>query len=207
MIYCIGNSHANFFTGAHPATNTKVTNGLFTSYNIGPTIAYNFYEHHFPKVREFLAQESIDKSENSVMLVVGEVDCRWHIPRQADLQGRDVLEVTRECVKRFFQCLLHLMLDGYNVIGWGGHPSTTDGHSDNPNSPVFGDYLTRNRVSMEWSRYLGSLCDAADIKFVSIVEDLINEDGLTRMDYFSDYCHLNANAFPIMLHKLNDIHG
>jgi len=202
MIYCIGNSHANFFTGTDPPSRYKGERGQFVSKSIGPIIAYNFKNNHFPKVIDFLEWENIDKSENYVMLVVGEVDCRWHLPKQAQINQRCELETTRECVDRFFECICDLRALGYHMIGWGGHPSTTASHSDDPYNPIFGDCFTRNRISLEWSRYLGERCLENSIPFLSIIEDLIDENGLTRMEYFRDYCHLGENAFTIMEKQL-----
>ncbi len=56
MIYCIGNSHANFFTGTHPKTSKMWSGPLerFFSYSVGPIIAYNFMDSHMEKTLEAL---------------------------------------------------------------------------------------------------------------------------------------------------------
>jgi len=154
-------------------------------------IAYNFFEHHFPLMIQTLNQLPITPTDK-VLIAVGEVDCRWHLPKQAETQNRPVDEVVKECIDRFFRAHLVLKENGYDVIGWGGHPSTTSGHSDVDHSPVYGDCLSRNKISLLWSDYLGEKCHQNGIKFVSIIRDLINVDGLTKMEYYKDYCHLDS---------------
>jgi len=192
MIYVFGNSHSNFFTNSHPATPFSQTKH-FTVYNLNGTIAYNFYEHHFPTVKQIIHHEQIAKDSN-ILICIGEVDCRLHLPQQADLQNRNIFELTEECIDRLFRCFLELKHDGYNVIGWGGHPTTTESHDmSNPSRPIYGECMLRNKISLFWSDYLQHKCNIHNMKFVSIIRDLIDSEGLTKMEYFIDYCHLNSN--------------
>lgn len=193
MIYVFGNSHAHTFTNSDVGLvnswgNNKNEN--FTSFSLGPVIAYNFIEHHYNRLIDIISNLNI-KSDDYILLAIGEVDCRWHIPYQADIQKRNIDEVVKECVDRFFRAHLNLKSIGYNVIGWGGHPSTVDGHSDDSQRPIFGDCLRRNEISKLWVKYLSENCISHSIPFVSIIDDIISEDGMTKMEYFSDYCHLN----------------
>lgn len=207
MLLTIGNSHAHFFTGQAPGESFgKHPTKNIISYSIGPVVAYNFYEHHHIKCTEILKLYP-PESELSVMLVVGEVDCRWHIPRQAELQNKSTLEITRECVARFFRSILQIKEAGYNVIGWGGHPSTVDGHNDNPSCPVYGDCGFRNNISKEWNSLIGEACKEHSIPFISIIDHLIDENNLTKMEYFIDYCHLNTFKLENVVYKLLHAQG
>jgi len=195
MIYVFGNSHAHFFTDSTPARfgkgENENENEHFQSFSLGPVIAYNFFEHHYPTMIGMLNGLPVTPRDY-VMIAVGEVDCRWHLPKQADAQKRPVETVVDECLDRFFRAHKHLQENGYNVLAWGGHPSTTRGHDDNPSEPVFGDCLTRNKISLRWNDYLETLCKQHGIGFTSIVRDLIDGDGLTKMEYYKDYCHLDS---------------
>lgn len=203
MIYCFGNSHAHFFTDSKPQTPGwgENQNEYFRSYSLGAVIAYNFYEHHFPKMIEVI--NGLDMKQNDwILIAVGEVDCRWHLPKHAEKQGRPLEEVVKECVDRFFWAHLYLKENGYDVIGWGGHPSTTAGHSDVEHSPIYGDCLSRNKTSLLWNDHLQKLCLQNEIKFSSIIRDLINVDGLTKMEYYKDYCHLDSKKLlPVVIEK------
>lgn len=192
MIYVFGNSHAQFFTNSTPSRSGEGENRSehFRSFSLGPVIAYNFFEHHYPTMIQIMNDLPITEKDY-VMIAVGEVDCRWHLLAQADKQSRDVIELTHECIDRFFRAHLHLKENGYNVIAWGGHPSTKNTFGNVPEDPVWGDCLTRNRVSLAWNDYLEKKSKEADIPFVSIIRDLINVDGITKMEYYIDYCHLD----------------
>jgi hypothetical protein len=202
MIHCIGNSHANMFTGSPPGQMFQPTYGQhFSSTSIGPVIAYNFTEHHEAKCLEELSKIPV-KPGDRVMLIVGEVDCRLHLPRRIATNNESIESVVFECTNRFFRSVLNLKNRGYNMVTWCGHPSTTDGHRDNYDSPVWGDCLTRNKISIQWKKSLEALSLANSIPCVSIIDDMIKEDGLTDMSYFIDYCHLNSQkALPLVINK------
>ena len=204
MIYVFGNSHAHFFTNSTPSKFGEGENRseLFRSFSLGPIIAYNFYEHHFPTMIQWMNELPIT-AEDYIIFAVGEVDCRWHLLHQAEKQQRDVIELTHECIDRFFRAYLHLKESGYKIIGWGGHPSTKNTFGNVPEDPVYGECLTRNRVSLAWNDYLEKKCKENGILFVSIIRELINVDGITNMDYYFDYCHLKTEkTLPIVLEKL-----
>lgn len=214
MIHTFGNSHVNFFTNSLPQNRNKTILDPFISYPLGPTIAYNFYEHYYAKVLDMLNTSIIDKKNDYVMLVVGEVDCRWHLPYQIHQQNKNYKDVIEECIDRFFRCHLDLKRLGYKVISWGGHPSTIDGHNDNPNCPIWGDCNYRNLISMYWSDYLEYKSKNNQIEFISIIKDLIYESNddknniqyLTKMEYYIDYCHLNSNKYlNSVINKFNNL--
>jgi hypothetical protein len=207
IVHAIGNSHVNVFTG-HDSIFGDDSIDLFKTHCIGPTIAYNFYQHYYPSVLEYV-KACVDKNNDYIMLIVGEVDCRWHLPKQAQLQDTPVDVLVKDCIDRFFKCHLDLKKQGYKVIGWGGHPSTTSGHDDTPHCPVYGDCLYRNTISKTWSTCLQELCAMHDVAFISIVNDLLDDDsGLTKMEYFIDYCHLKSSmVLNLIFSKVKEIIG
>jgi len=203
MIFVFGNSHAHVFTNTHPATlGLGGQNDNFTSVSLGPTIAYNFYEHHYLTMLNWVNRLNINKEKDYIVLAIGEVDCRWHLPYQASIQNKTNEEIVTECIDRYFRVYLDLKNKGYKIIGWGGHPSTISGHNNDPNNPVFGDCLTRNKISLYWNNLLEKKCLDNEITFISIINDLIDENGLTKMEYFDDYCHLNYNNIKDKLNYL-----
>jgi hypothetical protein len=201
MIYTFGNSHSHLFTGSSPATFGvgETQNKYFTSVSLGPTIAYNFYENHYDNLLKWVNNLNVNKDHDYIMLIVGEVDCRVHLPHQINFQNRPIDEVVKECIDRFFRVYLDLKNKGYNVIGWGGHPSTTSGPSENPSEPIVGDCHYRNTISLAWNDYLELLCVNNNIPYITIIKDLIDDGYLTKMDYFMDYCHLNHNKVKGMV--------
>jgi hypothetical protein len=203
MMYVFGNSHAHFFTNSTPSKNAEGENFSedVRSFSLGPVIAYNFMEHHWDTMVKWMNCISINP-EDSILLAIGEVDCRWHLPKQAELQKRDVKDIVHECIDRFFNVHTLLKENNYKVVGWGGHPSTNSGHNDDPSNPVYGDVLTRNKITLEWNDYLEHKCKDKNILFSSVVRDLINVDGTTKMEYYRDYCHLDSEKFlPTVIAK------
>ena len=79
MIYVVGNSHCNFFTHSHPGNGQVVQGDLFTSIPMWGIVAYNFYEHHMNACISKLRSLNI-QSDDYVLLVLGEVDCRYFLP-------------------------------------------------------------------------------------------------------------------------------
>lgn len=219
MIYALGNSHAHFFSDSHPGLvgfgNHEMYNygtkksEYFISYsanfhNSNPqyrhVLAHKFIERHYPSIISAILQANITENDY-VMLIVGEIDCRWHLPKKVIIQNRTPEDVVQECIDEFFPAFLDLQESGYNVVGWGGHPSTTRGHSDDPDNPIYGDCLFRNKISLLWNDLLYNRCQEHGMKFVSIIRDLINDDGLTKMEYFLDDYHLKASVLPLVIEK------
>jgi hypothetical protein len=204
MIYAIGNSHSNFFTNSSPNKRDRVQNGLFISHPIGPVIAYNFYEHHYPKVLNILESQHLSKNDY-IILVVGEMDCRVHLPKQILLQNSPVNEVVHECIDRFFRSYINLIQKEYNVICWGGHPTTNEEPNNSEDSPVIGKITLRSLISKSWDEYLNKKCKEYNIPYISVIPDLMNLDGTTKMEYFMDYCHLHTKYLPYVLNKFNNL--
>lgn len=204
-IFCIGNSHVNIFRGVDSVfSNDEID--MFTTMYLGPTIAYNFYENHYPKVLEYLSSTIINIKEDYVMLIVGEVDCRWHLPKQAEIQTQNIENLVEECINRYFRCYLDLLNRGYKVIVWAGHPSTTSGHCDDMNSPVYSNCEYRNRITLYWNDYLKKNSEENNIPFLSIIKYLIDDKNLTKMEYFMDYCHLKSSmVIPFIYKELKNI--
>ena len=155
-------------------------------------------EHHYDSLLSIISSLNITDNDY-ILLAIGEVDCRWHLPYQANIQNKSNSDIVNECLDRFFKAHIDLKNRGYNVIGWSGHPSTTSGHSDDNQQPIFGDCLNRNSISLIWDDILSKKCKENDIPYISIIKDLIDDDGLTKMEYFSDYCHLDYSKIKDIL--------
>jgi hypothetical protein len=190
-VHCFGNSHVDMFKGNNKMWEPS-THPIFTTHGLGPTTAYSFYTKYHSRILEILNNETVDKDKDFLMLVVGEVDCRWHIPLQAQKQNRDLDDIIGECIDRYFDSLLDLKRMGYKLICWGAHPSTTKGHCDNLNAPIFGDCLFRNDIARRWNIQLNNKCSENGVLFFTLFDELILPSGMTDMRFYNDYCHLNG---------------
>ena len=201
MIHLIGNSHVNTFSN-DDKINMSFENEFFKSHHIGPVIAYNFYEHHMSSVNKIIIDNNIQKSDY-ISLIIGEVDCMVHLPLQADIQKINDEEIVAECVNRLFRCYDNLLERDYKIIVYSTHPTTTENHDmSREDRPIYGDVERRNNISLIWNKKLGDLCKSKNIKFVNFYDLLVNENNITKMEYFLDYCHLNSSmCYPFILEK------
>lgn len=201
-IYVFGNSHSPVFSQTAFTGNIGVRgvspNGKFITRTLGDTIAYNFYEHHYPRLVSFLESETeFDKDKDYVLLVVGEVDCRLHLVNQIRLQShRSEEEVIEECVDRFFRCHLDLKARGYKVIGWGSHPSTFYEAEH-----VIGPYHKRLWIACYFAKHLQRRCEENGILFKSIFESILIEGEYPDSSKYLDYCHLNPQCVSQIIEK------
>lgn len=204
MIHCIGNSHINTFSNKSELDYKNITNDYFIGHWLGPVIAYNFFEHHMAKAMQEVI--GIQKQNNYITLIVGEVDCRLHLPKQADIQRRPDDRVVKECIDRLMRCYDVFINSGYNVIVTGTHPTTVGPHNDDPDNPVWGNVQRRNQICVLWNNFLKQEADKRKILYIDIYKYLVDENNITKMEYFLDYCHLNSSkVFNFIIEELKKV--
>lgn len=195
-LYVVGNSHAHFFTFTHPgqfgwSNHTLISSHhrlRLTSCSLGPTTAFKFSTKYLPHLLSALEEKSKSRS-HFVLIPVGEVDCRLHLPRQAFLQNRAIDDIVQECVHRFIRTLIVLRNIGYHPIAWGGHPSSNNPGDDDV-YPRYGDTDYRNHVSVLWNQLLSLECGKHNIPHASILFDLLKMESMNANSIFQDGCHL-----------------
>ena len=212
-----GNSHAATVPGAHPCGKclpkqkqypdgrgyTDVHPGLpFRSWFLGPITAFNFYENHYKAVKWYIGKHK-DKLNNDTMyvFVVGEIDCRVHLPKQVVYKNRSVEDVTQECLERFFRIMLDMKKDGRKVAMLGAQPALSNAKlqelvkKDEWNIWFAGDEPLRYQICQSWENIARSLCKQHDMPYISIYEKLIDKTGAANYDL------LNGDALHINHHK------
>ena len=200
MIHLIGNSHVNTFSNDSDL-NMSFENDIFKSHHIGPVIAYNFYDHHMSSVRDII--KNINKND-FISLIVGEVDCRLHLPLQADKQSKTDNDIVDECLSRLFKCYDELLNNGYNIIVFSTHPTTTEEHNmDRNDRPIYSNVERRNNICLLWNKKIENMCTIRNIKYIDFYNLLVDENNITKMEYFLDYCHLNSSLlYPSIIEKI-----
>lgn len=219
-IYCIGDSHVSFFSGKDkiqplwPKPSDDVL-PYFKTFRLGPILAHSLSKYGSTmKGRELLfvlldrgisVSEREIPPESKVLLCFGEIDCRAHLSKQAQRQKREVSSVVSESVERYFSAILEVDNLGYDILVWNVIPSTKSIMRNTNNFPTLGTCAERNHISQLFNSYLETLCNFHDIKFISIFDDLVDKNGLTRMEYYKDQIHLSQKAMPLVLSKMNEI--
>jgi len=211
IIHCIGDSHVCFFTGddykIHAYWPYYIgSNKIFRTYHLGPVSAYNLCAFNTTtRGRELLL--TIFKrlpQKSNILLVFGEIDCRAHLGKQADLQKRKIEDIVQECVDRYFKVVLEVKNMDFNVGVWGVIPSTNIPCNYGPDHPFpsYGTCQQRNIITRLFNNYLDELCFQKNIIFVSIFEELLNPDLTANLYYFRDVNHISSNAFPKAFSKI-----
>ncbi len=207
-IYCIGDSHASFFSGRNsiqPAWPERSEDIIpsFKSYRLGATLAYSLSQSGTrTQGREKLLEITSQLPKNSyVLLNFGEIDCRVHLLKQAQEQSKNKEEVVSECVQRYFSVIKELQ-EKFRVIVWAVVPSTSSEKSIDPRYPHFGSNLERNEVTSLFNKQLERLCRDNQILFISLFSQLINKNGSTNTRYFWDGVHLSQNAMPLAIEEI-----
>ena len=215
-IYVIGDSHTHFFSGG----NEFLCNALpfipgvcvpysyfenVTIFHIGPCLAYNIGKYNTSsrgreKIDLLRAMGLLPKGAR-VVCCFGEIDIRVYLLKQAEKLGIGYREEADMIVDEYVAYLMELSND-YDVYAWGPVAQTSgEGYGDQ-NYPIFGSEKDRNMATECFNSRLSEICRQHGIGFVSIFDRLIDEEYLTRNEYFRDPVHLNSSAWRFAKSRL-----
>lgn len=211
-IYCIGDSHASFFSGLdemQPEWPKPAENSLpfFRVIRLGPVLAYSLHRYG-TKTR---GRENLFKAirkippKSKVLLCFGEIDCRNHILKQAALQKRSLEEIVAECVDRYTSVAGELKNMGHEIILWGVLASSLSNNPQNSEFPTYGTCVERNRATAIFNRFLADWCVANKAKFISVFDELIDSAGYTKTEFYADQIHLSQKVMPFVIAKMQKI--
>ena len=218
-IYCIGDSHVGFFSGQdhiQPNWPNRSDDLLpyFKTFRLGAILAYSLLDYGSTyKGRELLsvlldrgipAPERQIPPKSTLLLCFGEIDCRAHLLKQAKIQNRSISSVVIDCVERYGSVISEVVDLGYKVLVWNVIPSTRYEISDG-DFPTIGTCIERNQISRLFNNHLETLCATSGAKLISIFDDLVDEQGLTKMEYYSDRVHLSQKAMGLALAKIREV--
>jgi len=204
MLHVVGNSHVCFFTGTNTLRGItwwklkpKDTIPDIRTYHIGPVTAWQFTEKYLGAIPLLPVNEG-----EKIMVVLGEVDCRYQIPLHS--QGLvDANENVKETLRRMFAGI-RILKTKYEVSVWGVHPSNrvvTD------NELLVGNCAFRTAIARMWNERAAAACDMMGIPFFCIFNKLLAPDGLLDHKYLIDDLHISQLAMPFALEELNGYHS
>ncbi|PIT89083.1 MAG: hypothetical protein COU27_02225 [Candidatus Levybacteria bacterium CG10_big_fil_rev_8_21_14_0_10_36_7] len=212
VIHCIGDSHVNVFSGQEtmqPIWPEKSKNIIpfFKTYRLGAVLSYNLCSlgtKSQGREKLFCLLEDLPIGSN-IMLCFGEIDCRAHLLKQALLQKKGIETIVQECVDRYFSTILEIKKMGYNVLIFNAVPSAPSTETDNPDLPVFGDCIERNKTTILFNNYLHFCLKEKGIPFIDIFAEMIDQNMMTKREYLQDGIHLNQKAIPSIIKEINRI--
>lgn len=209
-IYCIGDSHASFFSGYNRVQlgwpNKTINKYTFLkSYRLGPVLAYNlcnFKTRSRGREKLLYILTHLIPSGNKVLFCFGEIDCRAHLLKQSELQKRDIHNIIRECVDRYFSVIKDTKEQGFDVIVWNVMPSGITDDALEKEYPFYGTNIERNKVPKYFNEYLKQKLEKFNISFIDIFDKLVFENFETNVSYYFDGVHLSQKSMPYFLDEL-----
>jgi tetratricopeptide (TPR) repeat protein/cellulose synthase/poly-beta-1,6-N-acetylglucosamine synthase-like glycosyltransferase/serine acetyltransferase len=194
MIHCIGDSHVYVFSGTDVVGGADVL-PYFKTYRLGPHTAYNAIN------RRTLIEQIITTSVgpgDMIMFVFGEIDCRAHLLKEAELQKRALKDVVMECVDRYFELFKMAGQYGIPLLAWNS-PASSREDIDCGEYSTYGSCKQRNEVTELFNRHLKHRCEENGVIFLSVFDKLIDKDGITNTACYLDAIHLSQTAMPLIL--------
>lgn len=211
IIYCIGDSHISFFSGRNeiqPAWPLSAHDAIpsFKTYRLRAVLAYRLpdFGSTMQGREKLLEILGIIPKQSRLLLSFGEVDCRVHLIKQSEKQGRPIEEVVNECVGRYFSQVLELKKE-FRPMVWAVVPSSPTEKVLDPRYPHYGTPAERNRVHRLFNQELERLCKENSIPFISIFNILTHPDGTTNTAFYSDQIHLSQRALPYAVRELQEV--
>lgn len=216
MIHCVGDSHANFFSGFDimqpewPSPGIQNRYPFFRSYRIGPALAYNLCDNHTTTKgwERLMGLLEVIPKGSFILFCFGEIDCRAHILLQAKKLSRPIEEVVFNVVKRYFSIINEIQSKGYHPIVWGVAPSApSDVNSKIVVPPQFlfhGSRSERNHVTRKFNEQCCKMAKEGGVFFINLFDSLINPDQTPKREYFVDEIHLSQKAMPMAIDEINN---
>lgn len=221
-VFVIGDSHTDIFNGntfdkkKNLATKEKRW-FLCANYEKAPDIV----TYHLDAVLAFTAnnqnstlrcKEKVQYLINNgylprgskIVISLGEIDCRVHVKRQAELQGINVSKVLDNIINNYFSFIFWLQSESYKVVVYGPIAQQKDSCLLDPAYPRYGTEIERNKIVGQFNEKLKIACKNKNIGFFTIYDQLMNEDGTTKGEYLRDGVHLNNKAIPMLLKAMNN---
>ena len=194
-VVVIGNSHAHSFTGSRLSNFGKGQRStkLLSSYSLGPVSAKTFLTSKWKIAEQFLNKIQ-NPGSTLVLLSLGENDCRWYVPQEADnfkmeFDESTAVIVVKEYLDSLFEVMQKVRSLGFQIAGWAGHPTP-----DLPNDPervIYGPYGFRSKLTSQWEHELSAYCQENEILFLSPITNLLNESGLPDKSKWVDEWHID----------------
>jgi len=225
MIYIIGDSHVSVFSGTdvthdglrhiQPEFGTcytlqlgqlrKIINKFeqripyFCPIKVGSYTAYNSYS-KLSKIEQAIYEYNIKESDY-IFLCFGEIDIRNHIGFHVGKKYQSLNEGIHICVDRYINTVKYLK-NKYKNIGVYAPPASSIGNQTHAD---YGDVIVRNKMTVEFNKYLQIKCNELGIIFKDISRFMILENGTTDQQFIMDDIHLSQKTMPFIINEFSDL--
>ncbi len=214
-IFAVGDSHIRFLSGCDESTpewpagqdaiRFEGYSSKFIGLHIGPGLAFNLNtlntkNHSREKFEGLISTGALPKS-SKIMFSFGEIDCRFHVCRQADRQVRDIEAIVDAITDEYGMFLDWVQSQGFSASVWAIPSVTWIQETTDQNNPIYGSYEQRHLAAARFNARMRDLCHIRKIPFLSVFETVRDASGVARKELFFDVLHLSQRARPL-LHDL-----
>jgi len=142
------------------------------------------------------ALERVNKKRDIVVLVFGEVDCRFHINYQYMKTGIPMSDLIDRTIINYSLVIREIRDMGYNVHVCNIVPASW---RENEGFPYYGDAYTRSWVTKVFNERLKGVMP----NLVDVYTPSADSDGFMRSEFGLDDVHLNSRIIPYVRRQLH----
>jgi predicted SAM-dependent methyltransferase len=205
-IHVIGDRHVRLLAGKDEISGAvhnvcRIFDGFsakFTSYHIGPGLAFSLNKRGTKTLAleqiEQVLKKKIIPTGSQPMFSFGEIDCRFHVCRQAERQGESIRKIVADICVVYIEFLDEIALQGYRVSVWAPFATTWLDRWDDPDHPVYGTYEARSEAVRQFNEVMSDYCRIRGYGFFSVFGKVQLPDGSVDRSFFYDPLHLSQKA-------------
>ncbi|WP_141740070.1 SGNH/GDSL hydrolase family protein [Bosea sp. BIWAKO-01] len=213
-LYVIGDSHVRFLAGRDDATGGKNLDNAALQYegfsagfigmHIGPALAFNL-NRYGTKTRarekiEFLLERHVPRTA-TIAFCFGEIDCRYHVCRQAETGGISVAEAAGNVAYEYLEFLDSIERAETNRVIYLPCVVTSADDWPDPEFPIYGTHVARVSAMLEFNRIMKSEATRRGIYVIDLLPRLSDGNYFPNPQFMIDPIHLSQDA-RFVLHEL-----
>lgn len=202
-INCLGDSHISSFANQPKLIkeNQYSSNNSIHSYRFGPYLAYNLPE----KQNVILEAKKVPKNEN-ILFCFGEIDCRAQVKRISENTGKSTNVIIDEIVKNYLSVIDSV--DNANTILFSVTPELKEkphwyyykDHLESFDCPK-GSLSERRSYKEHFNLRIKEEAEKRGFKYVSIYNELLDEEGNPKELYYLDDIHLESKKVMYLIKR------
>ena len=206
--FVMGDSHSLFFAGAEKVMDTHSEFGPLHKnvrvFHLGSGLATSLAKkngRNLSREKVFKALPEVRACGNPpIVMVFGEMDCRFNIRERAQAAGNDTLDGWMASAQitalRYVSFIMELKLGGFRPVVYAPIASTPR-PADLHRYVTIGTTLERNWISIQFTGILRELCRARGVEVISLIDKLVDEKLNTLPEFSSDDVHLSQRYWPL----------
>jgi hypothetical protein len=214
-ILVFGDSHSVIWSGSDILGKKRNLFKGVDVHHLGPALAYNLLDDTGTTPGKWgeqiiqIISNSLKSDISYIILCFGEIDIRTQAIKRAVSADSTILKSAQEIATRItkFACLLEQQFN-IPILIWEPVPSSSDlNFSFNPQFPAVGSEIERNVATYEVALKLRSETRRLQKQYKAVYSfgayEKLTDFHETKIEYFSDGCHLNLAGLKVALTELS----